>query len=557
MKKILICLAFINISIFYSCSSSFLDEVPLDQYSAENAYNNIADFNASLYNLYNITRLEFYANGDRRPFDYIFGCDIVFDGQPDVERHTTMASAYAPIGNVNIIHSHWTRLYKIISEANTIISRVPRSSMTAAEKTLVDAKARFFRALAYRTLAYLYGGVPLTLEELTTSKTDYVRATKTEVLNQAIADLKIATTNLPDINKVQDGEVNKLAAYHLLSEVYLAAGRFQEAADAATEVINSPLVHLMQNRFGTKANEAQRDVYWDLFQKGNQNRKSGNMEALLVIQFETDLPGGGSVSTGTSGSYQGERVFSPGIGNLRIGASTVPPVLFPASDYSSGGRGVGWGLSTKYFSNTIWESDFNNDIRNANHNFVRVFTCTNPKSPIYGQTFSTENPPAGITVPSRVLYAYQSKVTTPGDHPDGLFENKAQLTLKSTAGGTYSDQYMFRMAETYLLRAEAYLGLNDPGKAAADINVVRSRAKASPVTAANVNIDYILDERMRELGCEEKRRITLMRLGLWYDRVKKCNPYYSDALPLYNVWPIPAAEIERNINGHLEQNQGY
>jgi hypothetical protein len=148
-------------------------------------------------------------------------------------------------------------------------------------------------------------------------------------------------------------------------------------------------------------------------------------------------------------------------------------------------------------------------------------------------------------------------VTTPGDHPDNLFDDKSKLLLKSTAGGTYADQYMFRLAETYLLRAEGYLGLDNLDSAAVDINVVRNRSHASPVVPSQVDIDYILDERMRELGVEEKRRVTLMRLGLWYERVKRCNPYYDDALPKYNLWPIPAAEIERNKDGHLEQNPGY
>jgi hypothetical protein len=138
-----------------------------------------------------------------------------------------------------------------------------------------------------------------------------------------------------------------------------------------------------------------------------------------------------------------------------------------------------------------------------------------------------------------------------------MFQDKSQLLLKASAGGTYADQYMFRLAETYLLRAEAYLGLNQLGNAATDINVVRSRSNASAVLPANVNIDYILDERMRELGSEEKRRITLMRLGLVYDRVKKFNPYYSDILPTYNLWPIPASEIERNNAAKLDQNPGY
>jgi hypothetical protein len=117
---------------------------------------------------------------------------------------------------------------------------------------------------------------------------------------------------------------------------------------------------------------------------------------------------------------------------------------------------------------------------------------------------------------------------------------------------------MFRLAETYLLRAEAYLGLNKTTEAAADINVVRARAKALPVSPGNVNIDYILDERLREFGVEEKRMLTLMRSGKWVDRVRRFNPFYGTQMQdHFNLWPIPSTEIERNRSAKLDQNPGY
>ena len=556
MKKIVGIAAILMLCFSSSCKEDFLDEEPIDFLSSNNAFITYSDFNASIYNLYNRVRGEFYNSGERRPFDYMYGTDIVYDGQPSVERHTNMVAAYAPTGGLDIPRNHWTSLYKIVSEANTVISRIPASQMSDTEKTLTEARGKFFRALAYRTLAYLYGGVPLPLEEVTTPKSDYTRATKEEVLAQVISDLEFSAANLPAITAVQDGEITNLAAYHLLAEVYLATGQFQKATDAATTVISSTNVNLMQNRFGAKSTVTPGDVYWDLFQQGNQNRSSGNREGIWVIQFETDVLGGGTVSTGTGGSYQAERNFAPQFNNLRIPGSNTSPILYPRSDLS-GGRGIGWGISTKYFSDVIWQSDFTNDIRNANHNFVREYLATNPAHPRFGQIISTTKPPAGVPVPQRFFYAYQAKVTTPGDHPENLFQDKSQLLLKATAGGTYADQYMFRLAETYLLRAEAYLGLNDNVKAAADINVVRARAKASPVAPSDITIDYILDERLRELGLEEKRRLTLMRLGKWYDRVSRFNPYYKDALPTYNLWPIPQAEIDRNKDAVLEQNPGY
>ena len=207
-------------------------------------------------------------------------------------------------------------------------------------------------------------------------------------------------------------------------------------------------------------------------------------------------------------------------------------------------------------------------MRNKNNNFVRVFTGTNPASAWYNKQISTSAYPAGSRSlvdgatlvndkPNRAIYPYQSKATTPFSHPAAMYNNPTTFLLKDGAGGTYRDEYILRLAETYLIRAEAYLGLANTGLAAADINVVRARANATAVLPAAVNIDYILDERLREFGVEEKRILTLMRLGLYYDRVNRLNPRYGPVLPTYNLWPIPQAEIERNNTAKLEQNPGY
>lgn len=78
------------------------------------------------------------------------------------------------------------------------------------------------------------------------------------------------------------------------------------------------------------------------------------------------------------------------------------------------------------------------------------------------------------------------------------------------------DWYLFRLAETYLLRAEAYYWLNQTDKAAADINSVRVRAKADPIVASQVSIDYILDERARELFAEEIQKNGINQNCLYY-----------------------------------------
>ena len=86
---------------------------------------------------------------------------------------------------------------------------------------------------------------------------------------------------------------------------------------------------------------------------------------------------------------------------------------------------------------------------------------------------------------------------------------------------------MIRIAETYLLRAEAYLAKGDKQKAADDINVIRDRANAPRCSAAEVDIDYILDERTRELFGEEHRCITLNRLSV----NPNCGSYVTSKYP--------------------------
>jgi starch-binding outer membrane protein, SusD/RagB family len=568
-----------------SCKKDFLKEKPLDFLSSSNAFQNAADFNASVNNLYKLVRTELYTANENDPWDYLTRTDLgvyVPSGNPP-----NLSGDYNPVNAFT--NKHWDAWYKIVAESNTIISRLPKSQLSDNDKKLFEARARFFRGFAYRSLAYLFGGVPLELQEVIEPKTNYTRASRKDVYKQVITDLVYAAANLPGIKDVKDGEVSTLAAQHLLSEVYIADGQYQKAVDAATVVINDPNMALMTSRFGARKSETPGDVYWDLFRRGNQNRKGAgqNKEAILVVQIETDAPGGAGSSTPSGFPfpelYVLERVHAPLVRDLRLPdgtGKTKAAINWPAADYSSGGRGVGFVGPSMYFVHNAYQyqgtgvaPDSVSDIRNANHNLVRKFAVTASGNPLYppGTLIDFDHIPAGATgfngaplisgdTYNRTLYPYQTKCTEPFNPPANLLDPAKAFPyqLKGVAAGTYRDEYIFRLAETYLLRAEAYLGLGNTAQAAADINVVRARSNASPVAAASVDIDLILDERLREFGMEERRMFTLMRLGKWYDRVKKCNPLYAPAAdPKYNFWPIPQYEIERNRSAKLEQNPGY
>jgi starch-binding outer membrane protein, SusD/RagB family len=198
---------------FGACNEdTFLKETPIDFMSGSNSYLTASDFNQAANELYYLTRYEFYGNQERSAQDYFMGTDLLANASSG-SSNPNLSSLFG--ASSTIAAAHWDKLYLLIGQSNVMLNRLTSSSLASDAQVVYEAKARFFRGLAYRTLAYLYGGVPITLVEVTSPKTDYVRATKAEVIAQAISDVKFAAENLPKISAVKDGEVNQAAAYHL------------------------------------------------------------------------------------------------------------------------------------------------------------------------------------------------------------------------------------------------------------------------------------------------------------------------------------------------------
>ena len=122
----------------------------------------------------------------------------------------------------------------------------------------------------------------------------------------------------------------------------------------------------------------------------------------------------------------------------------------------------------------------------------------------------------------------------------------------------WTDQIYIRLADTYLLKAEAQYKLGQPGPAAETINIIRERSHATPITAADVNIDFILDERSRELFLEEERRMTLLRTRKWFERTQLHNKFGGERITLRDtIFPIPQDVIDANLTAPFPQNPGY
>jgi hypothetical protein len=551
------------ILMFSSCSKDVLKEKPLDFLAPENAYNTLPGFQQGIAGLYTSVRQNwYYGVNDNATQLYGMGTDLAYYGEdPGSARFLTDYSTFFTPSNP-YISGFWGLNYQLIQRANVIIKGANDADtaiwINDHQKKAYLAEAKFFRAFAYRILVSFYGDVPIVDEVISSAKTDFVRAPKADVYKFMEEDLSFAAANLPEPGKEEaPGRITQGAAWHMLSELYLTEGKYQLAVDAASKVINGFHYALMTKRFGTKLGNdvfGSGDAYFDLFGFGNQNLPE-NTEAIWVIQVEPIVVGG---------LYnQGERVFGPAyyrMGNTPDGFKAFQGELVNGSytGYSDTlGRPVGWMRPTNYLSYQIWLSDWDNDIRNAEHNIKRNFYYNSPGSAFDKKKIDFSLYPAGsrnaLNDTCQYIYPYFMKFVDPVHH----FTDPA----RSGGGDNQKDIYAIRLAETLLLRAEAYVRLNNLNAAADDINQIRNRANATPVNPTDVSLDYILDERARELYGEDWRPITLRRMGKLIERVRlyNNNPKFPGANIKDNniLYPIPQNQIDLNIGAKMEQNPGY
>jgi len=561
-KKCLL-LAIIPILIFSSCSENILKETPLDFLAPENAYNTVPGIQQGISGLHYKVRNSWY-NGDYQDEIGVMlgglGTDIAFHGEdPNSTRFLCNYKTYLTSENT-YMRNFWTWNYELIQRANVLIESIkstkPDIWASDAQKNAYMAEAMFFRAYAYRILVSYYGDVPLVTEAINSAKADFVRAPKTDIYKLMEEDLTFAVANLPNRGKEEaPGRITKGAASHFLSELYLTQAKYQLAVDMASTVIDGGDYALMTNRFGSTVDVfGSGDVFLDLFAYGNQNL-SENKEGLWVIQFEPLITGGWT--------FPGERAWGPAyfrMGNTPDGFPAFRGELYSGSytGYSDTlSRPVSWIHPTNYTAYDIWRSDWNNDIRNAKHMIKRNFYYDNPASAFNKKKIDFSLYPAGsrdaIRDTCQYIYPYFMKHADPLHH----------FTEPNRSGGGFNhkDVYAVRLAETILLRAEAYIGLGKKDLAAADINKIRNRAHATPIDASKADLDYVLDERARELYAEEFRNITLRRMGKLLERVRRYNNNPKNPglnIQDYNVlFPIPLNQIDLNINAEITQNPGY
>ncbi|MEO5947220.1 MAG: RagB/SusD family nutrient uptake outer membrane protein [Chitinophagaceae bacterium] len=540
------------------CKKDFLTENPKAIIAPDNLYVNKAGFESGLYGLYNLVRQE--RRGIAAPTNDISNTAAMIGVDNAYSLYPAGGAAESVFNDFGVrltstngyVGSFFIYLYKTINAANTIINRAenPAIVWTAAEKNQIVGEARLVRAWCYRHLTYLWGDVPLSLEESSGDniKTDWERAPVADVRKAMEEDLLFAEANLPDVAQVE-GRFSKVVAQHYLAELYLTIGQNQKAKDKALAVIQNTNYSLITARYGVEASKPG-TAFTDMFIDKNSNRSQGNKEALFVFPNEY-------LSIGGDANIM-RRWWVNRYNTIKVGGKT--PI-----DYSkeNGGRGLGRFAATKYAFSVYGPGDDRGSIY-----AWRFFWIMNKASslPAGSQATSTcaspgwTGPNLGDTVKLSInCNEPNPSATTAQNWPNTRKWDWAPddpTDVQNSSG--FNDQIYLRLAETYLLLAEAQMKLSDPGGAAITINALRNRAHATPIAAGDVSIGFILDERSRELFSEEHRRYTLIRTGTWFARTQQYNKFTGPKIILRDtLLPIPQAVIDANLTKPMTQNAGY
>lgn len=570
------------------CQKDWLAPEPLSFYNPDITFNDPAGLRATLVACERNMRLEWYGDAPPMVTEAVFS-DIAVEGTTDksgpAQNLNLLITPDAQLNHVdyNKIGWYWLEGFKGIKYANVAISRIDQPTYkNEQEKNEILGAAYFHRAARYYRLTQQFGDVPLILDEVIAPKLDFQSTKREVILKKMKEDLEFAEQWVPAVT--DKGTVNKGSVSHLLTKINLALGLFDDAIKSASNVIDGGTHKLMTSRFGVDASKANRNVIWDLHRPANKALGANTEGLMLVIDrlnVEGNVPDGIQIMRNTVPFWH-NNINTPA-GNR----GTIDTYGIEIDQITTLGRGIGRVRPTYYSQEGVW--DDKKDLRHAPGNWTRMedIVYNNPtikaNDPYYGKNLQMRNAAGALLTIDTIRCWF--------DWPNYKLFIEDPQRIQPQGGNT--DWYVFRLAETYLLRAEAYTWKGDLVKAAADINAVRTRANCSPLAPAKINIGTVLDERARELYFEEPRKTELTRVAYifamtgkpapngktynmesfsetnyYYDRVMEKSDFYNKGVktrhadeytmsPYHVLWPVPQSAIDGNVQGRINQNKGY
>ncbi|GAB3831387.1 RagB/SusD family nutrient uptake outer membrane protein [Hymenobacter jeollabukensis] len=529
-----------------SCDNQ-LEEFNPSGLTAEGVYTTPAGFETLVNAAYSYNRW-WYGKEDGFSASEL-GTDLWLRGAGDVNPELTEYTTSLQSSS-RALEVLWGKLYAAVNVCNTGLEYLDKSGLSDAQKKVRGAELRMLRAFYYWHIVETWGGVHFTTEATKTVQTTANRTPEAAFYQQIIADLDYAVANLP--NTTTDyGRATKPAAEAFLAKIHLTRGNYQQAATLCQRVISSYGFQL-QPRFAdlwSMSNLENKEIIWAV----NYSKDLSLNDRVDATLYPDGHPRGGN-----NGhllwmmKYDDQPGMTRDIANGRPFNRYMPSLfLLNLFDESKDARYLAT-FKTAWFANTAVAGRL-----------------------AVGDTavFATKREiPDAVEATKKYRTwdlgkVYRANGTVSGDRLHYVCLRKFDDPTRPTVAEEQSarDAYLIRLADVYLLNAEAQLRLGNASAAVPLINAVRRRA-AIPgketqmeITAADVTLDFILDERARELAGEQHRWFDLKRVGKLLDRVRTYNPEAGPNIQDYHVVrPIPQRQLDAILNkDEFKQNQGY
>jgi hypothetical protein len=380
--------------------------------------------------------------------------------------------------------------------------------ISSEEITTYRAEARVLKALSYYHLMDMFGKAPFYDETMEAGFIQGEELSRIELFDLVEGLLLDALDDLSPGNTGEYGRINQgvantiLAKIYLNSEVYTGTARYTEALSRCEDVINAGYGltdnYLFNFMADNDTNGAQNEIIFPITNDGQTTQNFGGTTIIIQGQVGAQEQNGESLGV-NPGGFGGLFRVRPQFAEL-------------------------------FLNNPLFENDSRN-------------------------TLITENRTASIDIPNAntgyIITKYSNRTSTGGFGADRTF--------------TDTDFPMFRLADVYLMYAEAHLrgGGGDASTALDYVNALRERAfgnTSGNISASELTLDFLIQERARELHWESHRRQDLIRFGLYtgsqYVWSFKGGPAAGTSVDNFRaLYPIPVASLATNQN--LTQNPGY
>lgn len=460
-----------------------------------------------------------------------------------------------------LVADFYQDLYVAIQRANTALYY---NDITAPVATLDarEGEVRFIRAHHYFLLVQTFGAVPLVMDRINEPVLEFERTPEAQIYEFIVSEMETALSLVPETAE-EEGRVDKRAVRHFLAKVHLTRGHkeygpgddYETAATYADAAIAGQGLNL---------------PFEEVFRPGNEN----NEEILFAVQYSAS-----SMLNPIDGGHFQSYQFGPYMGGSEwqrnpYRSYDLLPTWFVYQNFEEGDE--------RFDGTFMLENNFYADLETGEQlsGYYDYYTADNPddlyvsvyfpkpwevadtaawraenpeRRGDYQNTIIVEPTPQNWEGRSGALTDRMTPAVKKFDDPTSVF---------SGSGSSTRDIFIARLAETYLIAAEAHLMAGNAGLAADRINEVRRRANATEITASEVDIDFILDERARELVGEYHRWYDLARTGKLIERTVAYNYLVNeedfigpDGNPKI-LRPIPTSAINLN-QAEISQNPGY